>query len=642
MSQLIRNFAILAHIDAGKTTLSERILFSAGEIRHPGNVEDGLATLDYLPEEKDRGITIEAGVAHFEWRDTWFNFIDTPGHIDFGAEVDMALDAVDGAVLVVSAIDGVQTQTLTAWKKLRARGVRTLLFLNKLDRPEQHLDEVLMDIEEQLGVRPVLLSLPIFDHNDLVGTRDVLSGASLVHDRNGLEVVGDALDPVAGTELENYQREALEAAANVNDVLLEKALDGQRATPGELLAGLAQLAAGNEFVLCYAGSALHNRGVRQLMNGLSFFLPDPPQPPPQRLGHVVRLRHFQGTGEVALFQSAVDLPKSQWPAGVEFFRMTAQLLVPVDAIRAKDIYAMRHAGATFELGRWFDLQGAPVGSQLGEDWHDRYTPLLQTRLECLRLEDWDGISKSLDVLSRMDPSFRVSIDPEGGCWVLYTVGEVQLEVLLARLAREFRCEVRAGEPDVQWHERLNKDLGPYTNVFQAGPFAVKVELSMRPLPLENFKCSLAGPGLETLPVEMLAALRSALLEAADAGILGKGSLQGVGFVIHNLEIGEAPLPMVKKACSDAVRLLLTPADVDLYEPYMQLELECPAQYAGNVTGDLQHRDGRIRDVAGDGKVHSLVAEIPLRRIFGYSTQVRSISRGTACYTLRYLGHRLVK
>ena len=638
MPQNIRNFAILAHIDAGKTTLSERILFSAGEIRHPGNVEDGLATLDYLPEEKERGITIEAGVAHFEWRGQWFNFIDTPGHIDFGAEVDMALDTVDGAVLVVSAVEGVQTQAQTAWKKLRSRQVRTLVFLNKLDRPEQHLDDVLMELEEELGARPVLLSVPCFEKGELVGMYDVLSESLLGLDSQGLEVVIPLkkIDP----QWSRLRQEALEAAASVDDALLEKAIEGQSVSAKELLNGLVQLAKGTDYVLCYAGSALQNRGVRQLMNGLSFFLPDPKPLPAHCLGHVVRLRYFPGMGELALFQSAVDLPQKDWPKGLEFFRMTAQLNYPVDTLRAYDIYAMRHEHQVLELGAWLDRQGVPIVADGVKAWRDRYTPLLQTRLECLRLDDWDHIHRSLDFLARMDPSFRVHVDPEGGCWIVSTVGEVQLEVLLARLAREFRCEVQASTPDVQWHERLKHALGPLVNTFQAGPFRVMVELSVYPLATDYHKCTLEGDGLDQLPVESLAAVRSAFLEAAEAGVLGKGPLQGVGFVIHRLEVGDAPIPMVKKACADGVRLLVSPADVDLFEPYMQLQLQCPVQYAGNVTGDLQHRDGRVCEVGGDGRTHTLVAEIPLRRIFGYSTQVRSITRGTASYTLSYLEHRL--
>ena len=176
----IRNIAILAHVDAGKTTLSERILFTAGEVRLPGNVEDGLATMDYLPEERKRGITIESGIAHFEWRGIWFNFIDTPGHVDFGAEVDMALSAVDGVVLVISAIDGVETQTLSAWKKLREKGIRTLIFINKLDSSSASLDDTLIAIEEHLGVRRVLLSCPEFssgsNERGILAEWDVVSG----------------------------------------------------------------------------------------------------------------------------------------------------------------------------------------------------------------------------------------------------------------------------------------------------------------------------------------------------------------------------------------------------------------------------------------------------------------------------------
>ncbi|MBS7390771.1 MAG: GTP-binding protein, partial [Fibrobacter sp.] len=182
--QPIRNIAILAHVDAGKTTLSERILFTAGEVRRPGDVEDGLATMDYLPEERERGITIEAGVAHFEWRNIWFNFIDTPGHVDFGAEVDMALSSVEGAILIVSAADGVETQTLSAWKKLRKKGIRTLVYINKLDNPDFSLDETLIAIEEHLGARPVLLSIPeyaqINGSTKIASELDVISGTRLI------------------------------------------------------------------------------------------------------------------------------------------------------------------------------------------------------------------------------------------------------------------------------------------------------------------------------------------------------------------------------------------------------------------------------------------------------------------------------
>ena len=261
MKQPIRNIAILAHVDAGKTTLSERILFAAGEIHRPGRVEDGLATMDYMPEEKERGITIESGVAHFEWKNTWFNFIDTPGHVDFGAEVDMALTAVEGAVLVVSAASGVETQTLASFRKLRESRVRTILFVNKLDNPDYSLDETLINIEETLGVRPVLMSVPQFKNGKMCAMLDVLSQSRLVHSESGAEVLDDGWESDAGAAeeralLKKYYDEAVEFASNFDDEILSLALESKPVPPKMLLRGLKSLAASDEYVICYAGSAL--------------------------------------------------------------------------------------------------------------------------------------------------------------------------------------------------------------------------------------------------------------------------------------------------------------------------------------------------------------------------------------------------
>lgn len=304
--QSIRNIAILAHVDAGKTTLSERILFAAGEVRRPGKVEEGLATMDYLPEEKERGITIESGVAHFEWKNTWFNFIDTPGHVDFGAEVDMALTAVEGAVLVVSAASGVETQTVAAFKKLREAGVPTILFVNKLDNPDYSLDETLINIEEILGVRPVLMTIPEYKDGQMCSIQDVLSKSRLVHDENGEEIVADGSSVLSYSErstsheveessevlLQKHYKEACEFASNFDDEVLEMALENKPVPPKVLLRGLKGLAASDDYALCYAGSAMAGFGVRSLLTALTFFLPEVPKFPEGNLGQVIRLRHF--------------------------------------------------------------------------------------------------------------------------------------------------------------------------------------------------------------------------------------------------------------------------------------------------------------------------------------------------------------
>ena len=651
MSQPIRNIAILAHVDAGKTTLSERILFAAGEVRRPGRVEDGLATMDYMPEEKERGITIESGVAHFEWKDSWFNFIDTPGHVDFGAEVDMALSAVEGAVLVVSAASGVETQTIAAFKKLREAGVRTILFVNKLDNPDYSLDDTLINIEEILGVRPVLMTLPQYENGRMTGVLDVLSQSRLTHSDTGEEVVDDGWNVEDGwdgsRELRQHYAEAVEFASNFDDEVLKLAMDGKRVPPKMLLRGLKALANSDDYALCYAGSAMEGFGVRSLVTALTFFLPDVPEFNEGELGQVIRLRHFKGVGEISLFRSHTDMERKAWPAGFEFSRLKANLLQPVDEIRSGDIYAMRTPFET-ELGQI--LKVTPEGrsdlipqSDQGERPHasirDKYQPLLQTRVECLGSEDYHHVEKSLNTLSRMDPSFRAQKD-DGGFWYLHTVGEVQLDVLLARLKREFGCEVQAGSPEVRWQERLCRDVGPVENTFQLGPHKISIKLSATPLDSDAHDIRLSAEFLETAPREILAGVRSALLESTEVGILGKGALVGVCFEVHEFTWTEGALPpMIKKACADAVTKLIKPADVQLYEPIMELSLECPVNFAGLVTGDIQARDGKVKEIGGDGKTHFLKADIPLRKIFGYATGVRSISKGTALYSMKLLGYR---
>ena len=670
MKQPIRNIAILAHVDAGKTTLSERILFAAGEIHRPGRVEDGLATMDYMPEEKERGITIESGVAHFEWKNTWFNFIDTPGHVDFGAEVDMALTAVEGAVLVVSAASGVETQTLASFRKLRESRVRTILFVNKLDNPDYSLDETLINIEETLGVRPVLMSVPQFKDGKMCAMLDVLSQSRLVHSESGAEVIDDGWESDAGAAeeralLKKYYDEAVEFASNFDDEILSLALENKPVPPKMLLRGLKALAASDEYVICYAGSALEGFGIRSLVTALSFFLPEVPTFGENELGQVVRLRHFRGVGEISLFRSHVDLLRRDWPAGFEFSRLKANMLLPVDEIRAGDIYAMVSPFET-ELGQVIYLdergesagrdaagtslraEGEAISNAVGSaapngnaapSISENYLPLLQTRVECVRTEDYAHVERSLSVLARMDPSFRVQKD-DGGFWYLHTVGEVQLDVLLARLKREFGCEVRAGSPEVRWQERLCREVGPAENTFQIGPHKMSISISASPLEGDAHDIRLSAEFMEKAPLEILAGVRSALLESTEVGILGKGPLVGVRFEVHRFEWTEGALPpMIKKCCADAVAKLVKPADVQLYEPVMELSLECPVNFAGLVTGDIQARDGRVKEIEGDGKTHFLKADVPLRKIFGYATGVRSISKGTALYSMKLLGYK---
>ena len=520
------------------------------------------------------------------------------------------------------------------------------MFVNKLDNPDYSLDETLINIEETLGVRPVLMSVPQFKNGKMCAMLDVLSQSRLVHSESGAEVLDDGWESDASAAeeralLKKYYDEAVEFASNFDDEILSLALENKPVPPKMLLRGLKALAASDEYVICYAGSALEGFGIRSLVTALSFFLPEVPTFGENELGQVVRLRHFRGVGEISLFRSHVDLLRRDWPTGFEFSRLKANMLLPVDEIRSGDIYAMVSPFET-ELGQVIRLDGCGMCSESAErdaagnavenaapSISENYLPLLQTRVECVRTDDYAHVERSLSVLARMDPSFRVQKD-DGGFWYLHTVGEVQLDVLLARLKREFGCEVKAGSPEVRWQERLCRNVGPVENTFQLGPHKISIKLSATPLEGDAHDIRLSAEFLETAPREILAGVRSALLESTEVGILGKGALVGVCFEVHEFTWTEGALPpMIKKACADAVTKLIKPAAVELYE----------VNFAGLVTGDIQARDGKVKEIGGDGKIHFLKADVPLRKIFGYATGVRSISKGTALYSMKLLGYK---
>ncbi|HSQ41123.1 MAG TPA: GTP-binding protein [Fibrobacteraceae bacterium] len=639
---MIRNLAILAHVDAGKTTLSERILFMAGEIRYPGNVDDGLATLDYLPEERAKGITIEAGMSSFRWKEQQFNLVDTPGHIDFGAEVDLALESVEGAVLVVSGISGVETQTVSAWRKLREKGILTVLFINKLDHPDARLDDVLLDLEERLEVRPLLLNLP--DTSSSTGRMlDVITLSSVDQDSQGRELVVEKMASPPESLL-RLRQETMEAASAADDRILSLLLEGKTVPAPLLVEGLRALFQQGEYAPCYCGSALLCRGIRQLMTSFGLFFSETPSEESDLLGTVVRLRHDREGREYALLKVERDLPKAQWPLGFEFLRIFAECMEPVEEIRSRDILALRTQRSTLALGARLNLQGDVCGESpsIARLRSEAYRPLLHTRIECVEPTDWDRVDAGLQVIQRSDPSIQVQREVSAGGWILKTVGEVQLEVLLSRLQRELHCPVHSGPPEVVRFECLRHPLPVRSSDFHAPDGAyLRVALSLEPvLGHRRVQLEFRCPSAPSPESKGYAAALAAFQEFAEQGVCGSGALRGVLVIVSEWEAPEdCPAPWIKKICTDSIRLLLRPEDVEILEPIMSMEMECAQDYAGNLIGDLQGRGGKIKEFGGDGRNAKILLEIPLQNVFGYSTIGRSISKGTASYALRYVGHR---
>ena len=589
----IRNIAILAHIDAGKTTLSERILWTTGKILRAGNVEDGLATMDYLFEEKAKGITIEAGISNFEWRNIWWNLIDAPGHIDFGVEADSALEAADAAILVISTVDGIQPQTVAAWEKLKSLKKPCIIFFNKTDLPEARLEESFWEIEEQFGRIPVLLSW-----TDGEGVWDILSGAYLKNNAEGKEDIF-AKENIA--EAESLRREATEAASIADDNILQKLLAKKNVETKELLEGLQRLFEKETHIFCYAGSAKKNVGIRSLLNGLSFFVK-----PEKSEEKIIRWRSFAGIGEVAIVKNSLK----KIPDGLKYFRIHAQQLTEVSEIFPNDIYAVK------------GLAHKRIGD---------YMPLLQMRIECVKSEDFQKTSDALTSIERIDHSVKITENKNDGSWVLHAMGAVQFDFILSKLKREFNCEIRAGEPSVQVREVLAKSVGPVENFCQIGDTSVSIELSA--IPSEN---------TDTLQNE-------ALEEFCEAGVLGKGSLCGIKFIVDKLEINGcrdslahdsthiAP-NVIKKAFYDAAKMLVVPSAVKIEEPWVNLTVQCKAAFAGVVANDLLSRGAKILNSDGDGVHHRFYANAPLSKLFRYTTELLSITQGSGNYSFRFSGY----
>ncbi|GHV11834.1 elongation factor G [Fibrobacterales bacterium] len=619
-----RNIAILAHIDAGKTTLSERILLTSGEILRAGDVEDGLATLDYLPEEKEKGITIEAGISHFTWRGIWWNIIDAPGHIDFGMEADSALKAADGVVLVISAVDGIQPQTISAWEKIRNLNKPCIIFFNKCDLPDAKLDESFLEIEEQFGVSPVLLSLPVpLLHCN--GIYDILSGSFLALNENGKEEIAEC---ISTTETQNFRREACEAASLADDLILEKLLAKKEILPAELLLGLQKLFKNGKHIFCYSGSAKKNIGVRSLLNGLAFFIESnyckdvlsfsgltgeskialfgyPCRSTSMTTGQIICCRSFPKIGEVAIFKSFCNAALNSEEKNLSFYRINAGTLTPVQEIFAGDIYA---------------LKGLPL--QNSEN-HSTYSPLLQMRVECKLPEDWQKISAALKTIKHTDPSIKITENNSDGSWVLHAMGAVQFDFILSRLKREFACEVQASAPQVELREVLTKSLAAVENIYQLGNFSVKVKMSAQVAERAEYNT-------ENEIVKL------ALEEFCTDGVLGKGSLHNIKFELDKCEfVNDPPPPLIKKAVYDCAKMLVLPSAVETQEPFVKLFVQCPAEFAGTVDKDLLSKKAKIIKNSGDGKKHHFTAIAPLSNFFTYSTDLRSITKGRGSYDFKF-------
>ncbi|MGL1936561.1 MAG: GTP-binding protein [Fibrobacterales bacterium] len=618
--------SILAHVDAGKTTLSERILYLSKEIHTVGEVEEGLATMDYLPTEKEKGITIETGVSSYTWRDEQVDFLDTPGHIDFSAEVDCALYASQGAVLVICGQNSLETQTISAWNKIVQHNVTPLIFINKLDIEHADLGEVLIHIEEQIERHPIALNLPIYSNGTLTGVFDLISNVS-IYSKSGRKIEIDPSVPQGlEHEVQRYRKELIEAVAEYDDGLMEKYLMDEQIDPKDIIQHLAACFQDSKYIALCLGSAKQAIGVRQLLNTINIVFPSFST---SRVGlcSVLKVRTFSGNGLMYIAQALTDIQFDQyewWDA----YGVKSEELVTIELVKKGEIFSFKSSFA-FRIG---DI--VSEGGEREENiFNHRYNPLVKVQLEGNCSDDITKIDEALKIIDQTDPSLKVEPDYEKGCWDLYVVGEVHLDYIKDRLTHEFKCSYSSGEPHVQYFEELVHDIPLFfeENEFEGNKHSMALE--MRRLHSKNYTYEIDSG---TYPPFVDAVIKSAIEECVAAGVIGKGELRCVHFVIKDIKSTGSLIPgQLKRLLIDAIRYKIEISDIVITEPVMNIEIVVPNDYCGKLISDLQSRKSIVQKIETHGGHTHIRGEIPLKETLGYSIDVRTLTKGTTSFSLEY-------
>jgi len=665
----LRNIGIMAHIDAGKTTVTERILYFAGRTHKIGEVHDGTAVMDYLAEEQERGITITSAATTLAWREHAINLIDTPGHVDFTIEVERSLRVLDGAVAVFCGVGGVEAQSETVWRQAERYGVPRLCFVNKMDRMGADFPGCVSEIRSRLNGRPVLLQLPIGEGDTYQGQVDLLRGIAYYYDPADIATVLRAgpIPPDMAEQAERARRELLERAADFDDALMEKYLaDESSVTEDEVRAAIRKgtLAGKVQPVLC--GSALKHMGVRPLLNAVVDYLPGPLDVPPVE-GHKTLTseekitRHCSQDEPFAglVFKIVSDkhgdlhftrIYSGKLKAGSRVLNSTQDRKENVSRIwemHAKQRTAREEIGP----GAIVALVG-PKNALTGDTLCDPKAPIILERLDLpepvitMSIEprtnaDKDRLIDALNGLKREDPSFQYRYDDEAGQTTISGMGELHLEIIKHRLTRDMGLDVRVGRPRVAYKETVRSTAEAEGSFIRQlggrGQFGV-VTLRVEPLtpasgeePIQ-FASDIRG---EVVPKEFIPAVRQGVLDASTSGPLAGYPMLNIKATLvdgksHPVDSSEVAFMQAGVLAFYAAVEKATPT---FLEPIMRLQVSTPEEYLGPVTGDLNARRGEIREVHQRGRHRVLIAEAPLAEMFGYSTQLRSLSQGRATSTM---------
>jgi len=667
----VRNIGIAAHIDAGKTTTTERILFYTGVEHKIGEVHDGAATMDWMEQEQERGITITSAATTCEWAGKQINIIDTPGHVDFTIEVERSMRVLDGAVSVFCAVGGVQPQSETVWRQRNRYGVPSIVFVNKMDRIGADFYEVENQIRNRLKGNPVPIQLPIGAEDSFAGVVDLVQMKAIVWDQDAAmgsnyhveEIPADMAD-----KAEEYREKMIEEISSVdgNEELMEKFLEGEEISNEEIIAGIKRATIAMHIVPMTAGTAFKNKGVQTLLDAVVAYLPAPTEVAAIRgtmmddeekevivestdngpfaalafkimtdpfVGTLTFIRVYRGVLESGSY--AINTTKDKKERVGRIMKMHA-----IKREEVKEIYAG-------EIGAVVGLKDTTTGDTLASDKDkvvlermDFPEPVISVAVEPKTKADQEKMGIALGKLAAEDPSFRVHTDEESGQTIISGMGELHLEIIVDRMKREFKVEAEVGAPQVAYREAIRNEVNQeYKYAKQSGGRGQFGHVYLRIKPGESgsgyvFKNEIKGG---VIPKEYIPAVEKGCQEAMQNGILAGYPIEDIEVAVYDGSYHEVDSSEMafKLAASMGFKEGARKANPCILEPVMKVEVEVPEDFMGDVIGDLNRRRGQINSM-GDRSGNKIVnAFVPLSEMFGYSTDLRSATQGRATYSMEF-------
>lgn len=663
----VRNIGIMAHIDAGKTTTTERILFYTGKTHRLGEVHDGAATMDWMVQEQERGITITSAATTCEWKGHNINIIDTPGHVDFTVEVERSLRVLDGAVAVFCSVGGVEPQSETVWRQADKYGVPRIAFINKMDRVGADFFRGVEMIRTRLGANPLPIQIPIGSEDTFRGVVDLVTKKAVIYtdDLGTQSAETDVPEDLVDT-VEEYRTKMIEAVAELDEELMMKYLEGEELTEAEIRAGIRKGTLATKFTPVLCGSAFKNKGVQLLLDAVVYYLPSPVDLPPVKgtavgdnqtvlerksaddepfaalafkimadpyVGKLAFFRVYSGTLKSGSY--VLNSTKNKRERIGRLLKMHANHREDIDMVSAGDIAAVVGLKDTTTGDTLCDEKNPIVLESM--EFPD---PVIDIAIEPKTKADQDKLGLSLARLAEEDPTFKVRIDHETGQTVISGMGELHLEIIVDRLLREFKVEANVGKPQVAYRETIR------TKVQAEGKFVRQsggrgqyghVWLELEPLEPGTgfvFENKIVGG---VVPKEYIAPVEAGIREAMQSGVLAGYPVVDVKATLfdgsyHEVDSSEMAF---KVAASMAFKEGSKKANPVILEPIMKVEITTPEEYMGDIMGDFNSRRGRIEGMEMRAGAQVIRGHVPLSEMFGYATNLRSISQGRASYSMQF-------